>query len=449
MKNDLLGLLALFGLDRDEVEAVDSITPEEGYAEVLVELRHNDPPCPKCGEGNPYRFGYRTVRINNSITNNMRMTAVIRVPRYRCRKCKACHSEGFSLFERGARISRPVESSIRDDLRKTLSYSEIAREYGVSVTEVVRIMDSIKDPGRLPLPRVLCVDEFHFSSGRKSLAGDYPFAMSNPMDGTIVDIVRSRRKDYLEDYFSKIDAKERGKVEVFVSDMNETYRQIRRKFFPNAVHVVDHFHVMKLFSEAIMMVRKRAMKAEESHSNEAEYRLLKGHWRLFQKDRESLKRMKREDKSNGVVHSAWETVSAALARYPELKEAFDEKQEFFEFSRKRKGPDDAKSWIPFLAQRMTHSLVPELQSVGKAFSSWSEQIINAYTPDAEGRYYSNAIAEANNNSIQTLMDLGYGYRNFDRFRKRVLLINRSREAKEERRKAIEKRLARQKENKKK
>lgn len=36
-----------------------------------------------------------------------------------------------------------------------------------------------------------------------------------------------------------------------------------------------------------------------------------------------------------------------------------------------------------------------------------------------------AVAEANNNTIQTLIDVGYGYGNFERLRNRVLYINRN------------------------
>lgn len=38
---------------------------------------------------------------------------------------------------------------------------------------------------------------------------------------------------------------------------------------------------------------------------------------------------------------------------------------------------------------------------------------------------SNAIAEANNDNIQTLIDISYGYGNFERLRNRVLYINRN------------------------
>ena len=53
-----------------------------------------------------------------------------------------------------------------------------------------------------------------------------------------------------------------------------------------------------------------------------------------------------------------------------------------------------------------------------------EEIINTFVRyNGEGNL-SNAEAEATNNVIQTYSDSGYGYRNYNRFRKKVLYINR-------------------------
>ena len=42
-----------------------------------------------------------------------------------------------------------------------------------------------------------------------------------------------------------------------------------------------------------------------------------------------------------------------------------------------------------------------------------------------GFFLSNAIAEANNDNIQTLVDVCYGLNNFERSRNRILYINRN------------------------
>ena len=41
-----------------------------------------------------------------------------------------------------------------------------------------------------------------------------------------------------------------------------------------------------------------------------------------------------------------------------------------------------------------------------------------------GKYFSNGVAEAINNNTQTLIKISYGYHDFERFRKRCMLISR-------------------------
>ena len=42
--------------------------------------------------------------------------------------------------------------------------------------------------------------------------------------------------------------------------MNETYRYVHDAFFNKSIYIVDHFHFVKLFTEAIQTVRVRIYK---------------------------------------------------------------------------------------------------------------------------------------------------------------------------------------------
>ena len=50
------------------------------------------------------------------------------------------------------------------------------------------------------------------------------------------------------------------------------------------------------------------------------------------------------------------------------------------------------------------------------------EIGNAYSMHKGFRDISNSIAECSNNQIKTIIKVAYGYQNFERFRKRVLLL---------------------------
>ncbi|MBO6261151.1 MAG: transposase [Clostridia bacterium] len=53
---------------------------------------------------------------------------------------------------------------------------------------------------------------------------------------------------------------------------------------------------------------------------------------------------------------------------------------------------------------------------------WKVGIINGLARNQSGRRFSNAIAENNNSHIQRVINVAYGYRNFERFRRRIMLI---------------------------
>ena len=50
------------------------------------------------------------------------------------------------------------------------------------------------------------------------------------------------------------------------------------------------------------------------------------------------------------------------------------------------------------------------------------EIANAFTREAKELHYTNAIAECLNNQLKTIIKSAYGYHNFERFRKRAMLI---------------------------
>jgi transposase len=61
--------------------------------------------------------------------------------------------------------------------------------------------------------------------------------------------------------------------------------------------------------------------------------------------------------------------------------------------------------------------------VANTYHKWRNEIANAITVrNIDGKRYSNGPAEGLNYAIKTLIKDANGYKNFERFRKRVLLI---------------------------
>lgn len=308
-------------------------------------------------------------------------------------------------------------------LLERVSMEYISKELSISKQTVINILDDMPEPTRLPLPNVICIDEFHFSNSNTK-AGKYPCVISNPFTSDIVDIIESRKKSYLFDYFSNISITKRNKVKYFISDMNECYRTIHNTFFKDSIYIIDHFHIIKLFTEAIQIIRTRIMKTFDKDTKE--YKYLKRNWKLFLMNRNKLNNLTYVDSNNGMVKKTIDSINMVLKAYPDLNEIYLAKDEFVSAMLHLHEEDETTEYLNFFINKFSKSLLKELNNIANTFINWKQEIINAYSKNKYKIVLSNAIDESNNNYIQTLINIGYGYSNFKRLRKRILYISSNR-----------------------
>ena len=415
-------ILTLLGINSEKIASVDYVAKENGVSHLMISLKNDQHFCENCGSTNIVVHGYYHTNINNSVIRASNTYVDVEMRRYKCKDCGKTFKQNFDFYMPYRKISRAVEICIKDDLKSAIPFRYLAKKYNLSTNTIINIFDSMPRQSRLPLTSIICVDEFHFSNqGNPKLK--YPFVISEPFEGKILDIIESRKTDYLWSYFVKLTLLERSKVKFFVSDMNETYRNLKKAFFPDATHIIDHFHVAKLFNNAVQKVRTKIMKRQEYESKE--YRFLKKNWKMFVVNRSRLKTFKKVTKRNGIVLD-WELeVDKVLRKYNDLFLVYQAREDFINRMLHEKYWMETKQSIDYFIQRFGHSEIPELQEIAKTFSNWYTEIINSYAKNTMNMCISNAIAEANNDNIQTLIDISYGYGNFERLRNRVLYINRN------------------------
>lgn len=422
--NDLTNILSLLGIPGELVQSSDVLMDKEtGISIISIELVDARDTCPYCFEKNRINIkDYYYVHINNSVVQHWNIIVKIRMRRYVCKTCGKTFKQSFYLYAPRKRMSISLRQTMIESLKDRKTYSQIAKECNVSSTTVINLFDTLKCESRLPFGSVLCIDEFHFGKRRK-LLGNYPCVLSNPFSSSIIDIIESRRKDVLNEYFRMIPSNERIKVKYFVSDMNESYRTIKKVFFRDSIHIIDHFHVAKLFAEAIQTIRIRIMKQNENESKE--YRYLKKNWKLFIMNRKELMSKTFFQKRTGYRINLADEVDYVLRKYPELNVIYNMKIEFEKRMLKLRYYEDVKMDIDFFINQWINSPIKELNAIGNTFQNWYREIINSYAKNSTQFVLTNAVAEANNNNIQTLINVSYGCHNYKRFRKRILYIDRN------------------------
>lgn len=417
---DSKDILTLLSIPCEDISNVEIISDTSEITFIDIELKDNRSSCPFCFQNNIAIKDYYNVKIKNSIIRKNKLYVTIRMRRYKCKYCNKTFKQEFKFYEDKNSISLTVKRIVQNMLMDRISMEYIAKELDISKQTVINILDELPEPKRLILPNVICLDEFHFSNANHK-AGKYPCVISNPFNTELIDIIESRRKDYLIDYFQNISFKERSNVKYFISDMNETYRSIYKIFFKDAVHIVDHFHIVKLFTEAIQKIRIKIMKSYPSNSKE--YKYLKKNWKLFLMKRFDLKDNKFVNHRTGVVHYTLDSIDMVLKAFPDLYDVYWAKEEFSSSMLKLHNYDDTKKRIDFFINKFSKSLNKELNNIGITFKNWYKEIINSYSKNTYGVVLTNAMAESNNNYIQTLINIGYGYTNFNRLRKRILYMS--------------------------
>lgn len=419
--NEANDILTLLGIPGEKIKYFTSESDDKNSV-IYIELADEKGCCPECGSTSIEIKDYYIVRINNSVIKHKNMVVQIRVRRYRCKKCGKSFKQRYDFYEKGSSISNSVKQAILDDLKEKLTFTQIAKDHNISINKVREIFDKCILP-QLPLPltEIICIDEFCFKHS-KGETGKYPAVITDPMTGNILDIVVSRWKNVLIDYFNKVKLPHRYNVKYFVSDMNETYRDIKRIFFKDAIHIADKFHVIKAFNEAITLIRTRILKQEVWE--EKEYRYLKKNWKIFLKDRKELSKTRTVD-DDGIVYDPTVSLDRCLAKYPDLYYAYWTKEDFRRDTKQLMYYGKASQTIDFYINKLVGSSIEEMAKVGKMLQNWRNEIINGITQNPYSIKISNPIAESTNNTIQTLIDLSYGLPDFERMRKRVLYINRN------------------------
>ena len=117
----------------------------------------------------------------------------------------------------------------------------IAARFHVSDTYVHEVFDRYVKMDRLPLTDAICIDEVFLDMDEHC---KYALVIQDFHTGDPIDLLRSRRVNVTEPYFVSLPTSEKNSVKYLISDMYNQYISYVDKYFPNAVSVIDSFHVI-------------------------------------------------------------------------------------------------------------------------------------------------------------------------------------------------------------
>ena len=375
---------------------VKKIEKFEKVTHIHVEMPVREHICPVCGEKTTYIHDYRCRTIKDLPAFDKTVVLYYRQRRYCCHNCGKRFAENNTFVPKYYQLTRRLINKILSKTKEVCSYTSISKELNISVSTVIRIFDSITYLAPDKLPEAVAIDEFKGNTGKEK----YQVILTNPITGEVLDILEDRKQGHLIKYLKQYDINNRSEVQFFVSDMWKPYHELAQAFFKNATYLVDKYHYVRQIIWAFEKTRKRIQKKYGK-----EYRLMfKNSKRILTKRQSKLKPEQKE------------RVDALLYVNDELRTAYYLKERFcaiLDCKERHTAKEMMNDWL-YMAQ---NSKLAEYYQCSNTLINWQKEILNTFEYP-----YSNGITEGCNNKIKVLKRNAYGYRNFRRFRNRILHI---------------------------
>lgn len=430
MNNDTIKLLNLEDVNIDLNKShVDKVN---GNLVVTIVLNNDTKCCKFCGSTSFGSHGFIHKKITHSISTNQPCILNYRARRFKCKDCGKTFLEYNPFCQEDEKLSLYTVIKILEKLRShTSTFTSVAKDLNVSIQTVVNVFDNYVSGTRLKLSEVICIDEIYTN---KLTSKKYSCVVMDFKIKQVIDVYPSRLKYDLIDNFMRIPLEERKLVKYVVIDMWDTYKQVSLDVFPNAIIAVDSFHVIKHLNLAIDMIRLKVMrKYDKGHSRlenaEMYYYMLKKFHYFFNKNFDDIPDFLKVHKLNSTWDK-YEIRKYLLSIDPDLAYAYNLKQEYQEFNYTASF-DTCDKELNKLINDFRSSHLKEFQEFGKLLNHWRNEIKNSFIrvnvriKDKKGNFIivkkrlSNGPMEGCNSRIKCLIKNANGYRNFERFRKRV------------------------------
>ena len=379
----------ILGLQEAEIKNI-----EEKEEKIIIEIKlpQKECTCPVCGEHTHKVHDYRLQKVKDISAFGKKVVLMLRKRRYAC-SCGKRFAEPNEFLVKYQRMTQRAVTSMITKLGKVHSYTDVAKEYGVSTSTVIRYFKYVNYHKPIKLPEVLGIDEFKGNSGREK----FHVILTDINEKKVIDILKTRKENDLCRYFKDFD---RENVKYFVSDMYKPYAEIASTYFPNATYVIDKYHWIRQAIWALEAVRKDVQKRFSK-----EYRIYFKHSKgLLLKHYDKLDDEKRQQ------------IYAMLGIDPNLSCAYYLKERLYKIL-DEPDPNIQKQLLADWIQEAEESEIYSFKKCAQTYRNWFVPISNSFFCT-----YTNGFTEGCNNKIKVLKRNAFGFRDFKTFRNRILYM---------------------------
>ncbi len=373
----------------------------EGKVLISIQQDRESLRCSHCGAGHVHVKTHEN-RVFRGLPIGSRPVWIhFPVARVECQKCRVVRQVEVKFARERVSYTRSFERYVLE-LSAHMTIQDVANHLQVSWDVVKGIQKRFLGKKfarpKLRKVRTIAIDEIHVGRSRR-----FATVVLDLDTGAVIFVGKGRGIEALKPFWRRL-RQARVRIAAVATDMAGGYIAAVRKFLPDAVHVFDRFHVMKLYNQKLSDFRREVYRALP---DKLQQQVLKGIRWLLLKNPENLDDEKDEHRR---LEAALE-LNAPLATAYYMKELL---RFFWEQPSKRAARRWLDEWI-WLAEasgiHMLKQFARTLAAHRMGLLAWYDHPI------------STGPLEATNTKIQLLKRQAYGYRDEEFFHLKIYALH--------------------------
>lgn len=368
---------------------------------IFFKLHHVEPKictCPCCGSHSVIKYG-TIERELRSLPIGSKLTFLqVRGQRYQCKDCKKVWLSPIPFTHGNVSYTFRLSRYVIDLLREGMTIEDVANHLGMSWATIKDIHKKYLH-NHYAYPNIsqvkhIGIDEFSTKKGHV-----YKTIVVDLDSGHIIYVGDGKGKEALDKFWKKV-RRQGAVIEVVTSDLSAAYIASVMENAPDAVHVYDHFHVVKLVNDAVDNVRRKLWHQE---TDVGKRKIIKGaRWMLLYRGKDIMDRKFKTRLDN------------ILATNKDLMTAYYLKEDL-ELIWQRPNKEEAGRQLEYWCQNAIESKLPDMIKVANSIKAYRSGILAWYDC-----HISNAMVEGTNTKIKLMKRKAYGYRDDEYFKLRLL-----------------------------
>jgi transposase len=370
----------------------------EGRVTFRIRQTRDDHRCSACGSDNVWSQGtvereFRTLPIGGKP-----VTLQFAVPRVLCFACGMTRQVRLRFAAPRKSYTRAFERYALE-LSRHMTIQAVAQHLQVSwdIIKGIQASSLRKRFGRPRLSKLkqIAIDEIAIGKGHHYLT-----VVLDLLSGAVVFVGEGKGVDALKPFWKAL-RNSRARLRAVATDMSKAYIRSVRENAGKAVHVFDHFHVIKLFNDKLSALRRELYREATS---DRERKVLKGTRWLLLKNPENLDSDRNERQRLEQALKLNEPLTLAYYLKEDLRQIWSQ-------ANKRTARRVLRDWIA----RARASGVRMLIQFAATMEEHAEGILAYYEYPI-----STGPLEGTNTKIQAMKRQAYGYRDVEFFKLKIL-----------------------------